>query len=401
MANTKFDEKSFNPEAFLYKQGRVPNLKMHEIVKSRAVVGDNDVKTAFSSQNGTAYARLAVKGLIDGDAVNYDGQTDITATRTKTFEQGYVVVGRAKGWVETDFSDEISDEDFMDNVIAQTGEYWDDVNNGIILAAIKGVFSMTGAKNLEFVNNHTFDITGNSEAAVGATTLNSAMNKACKANKKKFTLVFVHPDVSTNLENLKLLVFMKYTDKDNITRDLSIGTWSGRTVIVTDEVPVDEVAAVYEATSDTEVDATKTYYTRDGAGTTESPYTYTVVDSPVKADLGTYYEVTEDAYLAYTTYILGDGAITYQPVSVNHPASMARDEAKNGGETTLYNRQRHALGVKGISYEKVSQATLSPENDELADGANWELVHSGEAIEANRSYIDHKAIPIARIISKG
>ena len=34
-----------------------------------------------------------MRGLLDGDAVNYDGETDITATSTKTFEQGMVVVG--------------------------------------------------------------------------------------------------------------------------------------------------------------------------------------------------------------------------------------------------------------------------------------------------------------------
>ena len=56
---------------------------------------------------------------------------------------------------------------------------------------------------------------------------------------------------------------------------------------------------------------------------------------------------------------------------------------------------------KGISYEKASQSSLSPTDAELANGANWALVHSGEATESQRSYIDHKAIPIARIKSRG
>lgn len=37
MANAKFDSKSFNPEAFKYLRERVPNLKMNELLKSRAV----------------------------------------------------------------------------------------------------------------------------------------------------------------------------------------------------------------------------------------------------------------------------------------------------------------------------------------------------------------------------
>ena len=55
----------------------------------------------------------------------------------------------------------------------------------------------------------------------------------------------------------------------------------------------------------------------------------------------------------------------------------------------------------GISYEKKSQATLSPTNEELKKGENWTLVHSGETTESKRSYINHKAVPIARIISRG
>ena len=46
-------------------------------------------------------------------------------------------------------------------------------------------------------------------------------------------------------------------------------------------------------------------------------------------------------------------------------------------------------------------ASNSPTDAELADGSNWELVHSGETVDTNRTYINHKAIPIARIISRG
>ena len=80
---------------------------------------------------------------------------------------------------------------------------------------------------------------------------------------------------------------------------------------------------------------------------------------------------------------------------------MARDPKTNGGQDTLYTRQRKVFAPKGISYEKTSQASLSPTDAELSNGANWALVHSGEATESQRSYIDHKAIPIARIKSRG
>lgn len=79
----------------------------------------------------------------------------------------------------------------------------------------------------------------------------------------------------------------------------------------------------------------------------------------------------------------------------------ARDPKTDGGVDTLYTRQRKVFAPFGISYEKTSQTTLSPTDAELSNGANWVLVHSGESTAANRSYISHKAIPIARILSKG
>ena len=397
MPNTKFDAKSFNPEAFKYMVGRVPNLKLNELRKSRALAGDPDIRDVFSSQNGTAYARIAMRGLLDGDAVNYDGETDITATSTKTFEQGVIVIGRAKAWVEKDFSYDITDGvDFMQNIAEQVAGYWEGIDQGQIISILKGIFAMTGTKNLEFVNNHTFNVSGN----MTATTLNSATQKACGDNKKKFTLVFMHSAVATNLENLKLLTFLTQTDKDGLTREIGLATWNGKLVLVDDDMPTFGVAAegaTYAKTSDTVIDPWKTYYTRSGS----SPnYVYTAVDTPVVANIGDYYEPS--AYdTAYVTFVLGNGAIRYENIGAKVPYEMARDPATKGGQDTLYTRQRKVFSPFGISYEKASQASLSPTDAELADGSNWTLVHSGESVAADRTYINHRAIPIARIISLG
>ena len=160
MANSKFDSKSFNAEAFKYMVGRVPNLTMNEIKKSRALSGNPDIRSTFTSQNGTAYARLAMRGLIDGNAVNYDGQTDITATSTKTFEQGVVVVGRAQSWSEKDFSYDITGGvDVMGNIAEQIAQYKDSIDQNTILAVLVGIISMTGPNNLEFVSARTSDMT--------------------------------------------------------------------------------------------------------------------------------------------------------------------------------------------------------------------------------------------------
>lgn len=347
MPNAKFDAKSFNPQAFKYRADRIPRTRLNEMRKSRILAGNPDIRSVFTTQDGTGYARIAMRGLLDGDAVNYDGQTDITATSTKTFEQGVVVVGRAKAWVEKDFSHDITGGiDFMDNVAAQVAEYWQDVDQDTLLAVLRGVFSMTSAKGVEFVKKHTFTVDGPMEA----TTLNSATAQACGDRKKKFTMIFMHSAVATNLENLNLLTALKYTDKEGVTRDLTLYTWNGKLVITDDGMPTEQ---------------------------------------------------GEDGSTVYTSYALGEGAIEYEDIGAKVPYEMARDPKTNGGQDTLYTRQRKVFSPKGISYEKKVQASLSPTDAELENGENWDLVHSGEATEAERSYVNDKVIAIARIKSKG
>lgn len=392
MPNTKFDSKSFNAEAFGYMAGHVPNLKMNEIRKSRALAGDPDIRNIFQSQNGTGYARLAMRGLLDGDAVNYDGKTDIAATTTKTFEQGIVVVGRAKAWVEKDFSYDITGKvDFMANVAQQVAEYKDGLDEDTILATLQGVFAMTGTKNAEFVNNHTTEVDGN----MTATTLNSATQKACGANKKKFTLVFCHSAVATNLENLNLLEHLKYTDKDGVQRSLDLAQWNGKLVVIDDNLPAE--SGYFKADS-AQPGALKVL-------ASGSPTSGQILLANVKKAAFYPAGIAAEDYVVegnrYTTFVLGNGSIKYEDVGVKVPYEMSRDPKHNGGEDTLYMRQRKVFAPFGISYEKANQATNSPTDAELKNGANWALVHSGEASEGDRTHINHKAIPIAKIISRG
>ena len=200
---SKFDSKSFNPVAFGAYVDRIPTTKKNELVKSRALRGNEQIRAAFSSQTGTAYATIPMTGRLGGEPLNYDGKTDITAQSTTTYERGVVVIGKAQSWTELDFSSDITGGvNFMDNVAAQVAEYWDYIDQKTLLSILKGIFSMTGAGNLKFVNGHTYDITGESGEAnkAGATTLNTAIQKACGDNKAKFTIAIMHSTVATGLE---------------------------------------------------------------------------------------------------------------------------------------------------------------------------------------------------------
>ena len=390
MPNAKFDAKSFNPEAFKYIMDRIPRTRLNEIRKSKVLVGNPDIRAVLGTQNGTGYARVAVRGLLDGEAVNYDGQTDITATSTKTFEQGVVVIGRAKAWVEKDFSFDITGGvDFMNNVAQQVADYWQDIDQDTILAVLKGVFSMTGGKSGEFVTKHTYSVNGNLEAS----TLNSATAQACGDHKKKFAMIFMHSVPATNLENLNLLTALKYTDRDGVTRDLTLYSWNGKLVVVDDGMPAVDGYFPAESTTPGAVQVKAS-----GASTGQ------IDQSKVTPYFGTGKPAADSYVVAgtqYTSYVLGEGSISFEDIGAKVPYEMSRDPKTHGGQDTLYTRQRKVFAPFGISYEKKSQSSLSPTNAELENGANWALVHSGEESESDRSYIAHKAIAMCCIKSKG
>lgn len=345
----KFDSKSFNAEAFGQYIETLPQANKNELVKSKVIRQSQRIKDLLSTQTGSFYGTIPLFGRIDGDALNYDGETDITATSMDTFEQSVIAVGRAKAWVERDFSADITaGVDFMDEVAKQVATYWDDVDTGIVMSILKGVFAMTGTKNADFVSEHTHDISAEGEGLITASTLNTAITKASGDKRAKFGLVFMHSAVATNLENLNLLNFLKYTDEQGVQRPLPMASWNGRLVIVDDGMPVE----------------------------------------------------TDEGGAKYTTYVFGEGAFDFADLGVEVPYEMARDAAKNGGQTTLYSRKRVCYAPYGISFTKKSVAKMSPTNAELENGANWALINNGKSGGELKS-INHKDIAIARIISRG
>lgn len=347
-----FDQKNFNGEVFGAYVDAVPNLNRNELLKSGAIVEKPQYASMLPDQTGGNYITIPIKARIGGTADNYDGGTDITTDSRATYTHGRIVVGRAHGWTEKDFSTDITGEDFLP-AAQEVAEYWDDIDQATILATLEGIFSMTGAANLEFVNGHTYDISaGTDNNKFTETTLNTGIQQALGDNKAKFSLAIMHSMVATNLENLKLLAYMKYTDDQGIERDLTLATLNGRLVLIDDNMPTTEVP------EDT---------------TNKIP-----------------------AFTKYTTYVLGEGAIEYTNCGAKNPYEMHRDPKTNGGEDTLYSRQRKIFSPYGISFKNTN--IISPTDAQLKTGSNWTLANSNET---TAKYFPVKAIPIARIITRG
>lgn len=122
----------------------------------------------------------------------------------------------------------------------------------------------------------------------------------------------------------------------------------------------------YALTSDVAIDASKTYYTRSGAGTSANPYVYTPVQSPVVGNIGTYYEKTIN------------GGVT---VTAKHPGVFGNKIAMVITETTKgYLVSTYANGYF-VDSQDVASATELVDNDFVKfTGATGALVATSSTL---------------------
>jgi hypothetical protein len=342
----KFRGKIFNPTVWEGYMKTLPSTKENSLIKNGLFTVVNKYRSKMSEQAGGYFVTEPIKGRIGGTPVNYDGNTDIPdGAERDTFYQTKICYGRAMSWGEYDFSSEITGENFKAEA-GEVKEYWDEQRQAIVLSILKGIFGMTGGVNGQFVDKHTYDITATANPELSADALNKASQKALGDKKAKLDVIFMHSAVSTNLEGLNLINFLKYTDANGIERDLTIGTFNGRLVIVDDDMPV----------------------TTDSTGN------------------------------KYVSYVFQKGFFEYEDLGVEVPAETVRDAKTKGGKTELISRIREMVVPTYISYKTTSK--ISPENSDFEDGSNWELVNNAENGD-NKVYIDDKLIPVARVISRG
>lgn len=435
-----FNKKNFNSEVFGKYLETVPRVKQNAFLKAGILRSKPELKTMLVDQVGGNFISVPMTGHIGGDAINYDGSTNITATELDTFLQSMIVVGRSKAWDEKDFSFDITGKDFMDEIASQVANYWDDVDQATILAILEGIF---GVSDDDFSSKHTLDISSVTGAdKVGASTLNNAIQKCGGANKNIFTMAIMHSQVATNLENLNLVEYLKQTDANGIQKDLALATWNGRTVLIDDDCPTEKVettAGVYTVTiggtvasgdeivvagKKTTLDETSgasvtaaatavvtTLGTMDAYTITRSSGVITFTEktghygtgapsASIESTAGTVTVATTTSPAfdtKYTTYILGQGAFDYCDCGAKVPNEVDRDAKTNGGIDYLITRQRKLFAPKGFSFVMPSPAIVSPTLSQLKNSSNWAVVKNSSSDE----YFNSKAIPFARIISLG
>ena len=384
-----FNKKYFNERAFGAYYDTIPQERLNLLIKSGVLQGNNRIREMFASQTGAEYGIIPMIGRLKGKPVNYDGKTKYDEGKTlPTYKQGVVAIGRKDKFYEDDFTyDVTSKKDIKSQVADQLGDYWDSAWEDVLLIITKALFSMKSDAGKVFASKHTYDISGEKESSVAETTLNTALQKACGDRRRNFKLAVANSVIVTNLEGKKLVTNLRYNDPNGIERELNVYTWNGKLLIEYDEITEEEGDPIYAKTSDKTLTERKTYYTKSGTN-------YTAVAEPSVENIGNYYEVSGYGDSKYVTYVFGKGAFDYEDLGTKVPHEMDRDA--DNDRDYLYERQRKVMAPHGVSYLMKNQATDSPTDEELADGANWDLV-----VGSDGNTYNHKEIAIARIISKG
>ncbi len=336
----------FDQEVFVQSWASAPDSTKAAMIDSGALVEDAVIEARI--QNDGSLYTIPFYSVLDGAPDNYDGATDITAEEPAGSSQTGVVYGRGKGFTARNFATELSGADPMNHIAMTIGKYWAKQRQNTLISILNAIFGITGSNGnaKKWKENHIADLTSKTATpyTIGATDLNDLATMAMGDNKNLFSLAIMHSNVAKQLENLQLLEFWKYTDANGIQRPTALASVSGLTVIIDDGVPAEIVG-----------------------GTGENK------------DL-----------TAYTTYLLGEGAIRTAKGRVDVPAEVYRDPAKNGGQDTLYTRIRETIHPNGFSFTAPTSGwTNSPTDAQLSASANWSVVH------------DPKSIPIAKLITNG
>jgi hypothetical protein len=328
----------FDAEVFNYDWKNTPDLVLTTMLQSGAVVRDSEIERLIS--NGSNFFTTPYYDVLGGDEDVYNGVNEFTDGTLGGGSYSGVVYGRMRKWSATSFiKDFNSGADPMAQIVSGVAQYYIKKRQERLVKLIDAVLGVSG------MESHVKDVTTTGASVtdanrIGETTIADVATQALGDNSGAFSLVIAHSVVANRLANLQLLNFSKYTDAQGITRDLPIGTINGKTLIVNDNVLVEDSA-------------------------------------------------TASGEKEYATYILGAGAIRFAQAPVDVPSEMHRDPNLNGGTDMIYTRIREALVPYGFSFKGDVSTDVGIPDSVLLATASYELK------------MPHKSVALAKVVTNG
>lgn len=214
----------FDEELFLDMWNEAPDPHYTAMIQSGAVVEDSTI-AGMIQNHGNIYT-IPFYNTLEGEDLNYDGQTDITVEEVGGGSQTGVVYGRAKGFFARNFTAELSGADPMGHIVSSVARYWQKRRQMRLIGISDAIFGITGASGYakKWADSHTLDLTSTTAEArkIRETDLNDLATEACGDHKDQFGLAIMHSNVAKTLENLQLLEFWKQTDANGIQRPMAL-----------------------------------------------------------------------------------------------------------------------------------------------------------------------------------
>ena len=267
-----------------------------------------------------------IKPLQGEDWIFGEGsENDQEATGIETGNGTATLLMRWHMWGDTDLSQALSGVDPMAAVGNLVGDWWLQKEQAIYLSVLKGILDPTNGA----LKSHVNDVSaGEGEAAVISVSNTLDTKQALGDASDSLGMVFMHSATYTKLQKNQDIV----TEYD-ATLQINIQTYLGYQVVVDDGMPV----------------------TEDGV---------------------------------YDTYFLGTGAIAREDGMVQGIVGVETDRDKVLANNYLIHRRCMVVHPNGFSWKVTTgkythSGMLFPNNEDLADPTNWELI------------VDHKRVPIA------
>lgn len=255
-------------------------------------------------------------GDLTGEDEVLSDDNALTPGKIQAQKDEAVILRRGRAWGANDLAANLAGDDPMRVIADLVAAYWARRYQAALVATLQGVFASPSMADL------VHDISGETgdAAVISAKTTVDAAQKLGDA-KTQLTAIIMHSATEAALAKQDLIEYIRPS-----TGSIDVPTFLGKRVIVDDGVPYD-------------------------------------------SSTGT-----------YTTYLFGPGAVAYgegNPVGFV-PTETDRDSL--AGEDFLINRRTFILHPRGVRFKSTSVAGVSPTNDELADGTNWERVYEPKAI---------------------